>query len=580
MFSRRWISNATLLVVASLAGSPAFAQGPPVATRPVPAAQLPLRVGVEAGVEPLELQRAIEMALENNPDIVVARLEAASADFQVAAARGAYDVNLTSNSFAEHLVSPVASIIGGGANGRLTQDVVRGNAGLQGLNPWGGGSYQVDFSSTRFKSDNQFVTLNPQFPTEFRLSFAQPLGRGLTFDAPRRAIEIGRRNQTLSLASFRQRALDVVTRVEQAYWNLVFALRNLETQQAALDQARAQVASNRRMADAGVLAPIGVVEAETQAATFEQAVYLAQETVTRAENAVKQLILPDRSSPLWQRAIQPVTAAPEPAVAEGDVQEAVQRALANRPEIIQQQAAAEIADVNVRFFQSEAKPQIDLVGTYALSGLAGQEISRGPNPITAGTVVLQERVNELSAAAGLAPLPPPSTGGGIQDFLLGGYGQSLRTLTEGNFPTARVDLRVQLPLRNRTAEANLAAARIERQRVGAQRLQIEQAIEAQVRDALQTVRSTRGRLAAATAARASAQEQYESEQRQFEAGTSTVFLVLQRQTALVTAQAREIQAETDLQNALAFLRNAVGEGLDRWNIRLQPTLPAAVPPKR
>ena len=178
--------------------------------------------------------------------------------------------------------------------------------------------------------------------------------------------------------------------------------------------------------------------------------------------------------------------------------------------------------------------------------------------------------DRLSRSAGLGELPAPSTGAPIQDFLIGGYGQSLQTLAQARFPTARVDVRFQLPLRNRTAEANLAVARIQREQVRSQRLQAEQAIEAEVRDAIQGVRSGRGRLAAGTAARASAQEQYESERRQFEAGTSTVFLVLQRQTALVAAQARQIQAETDLETAMAFLRKALGEGLEYWNVLLLP----------
>ncbi len=571
MFGRVTVTG-LVFVFAVIAASTAVSAQQAVPAAQLPFATVPPRVGVAAGTEPLELQRAVEMALENNPDIVVARLDSTAATFRVAAARGAYDLNLTSNSFAEHLVSPVASIIGGGANGRLTQDAITANVGARGLSRWGGGSFQVDFSSTRFDSENQFVTLNPQFPTSLRASYVQPLGRGLRFDAPRRQIEIARRTETLSLAGFRERALDVVTRVEQAYWNLAFALRNYDTQQQALTQARSQIESNRRMADAGVLAPIAVVEATTQAATFEQAVYAAQDAVTRTENALKELILPDRSSPLWSRALQPVTPTESP-TGEREVDATVRQALANRPEILRQETAAAIADIDVRYFKDLARPQLDLVGTYALSGLAGQVISTGPNPITAGTLVLQDRINELSALAGLPNLPPPATGSGIQDFLVGGYGQSVGNLFEGKFPTARIDLRVQLPLRNRTAEANLGLARIQQDAVRAERVRVEQAIEAEVRDALQAVRSTRGRLAAAAEARASAQEQYESEQRQFEAGTSTVFLVLQRQTALVTAQAREIQAETDLQSALAFLRNATGEGLARWNVQLESAAP-------
>jgi outer membrane protein TolC len=567
-----------VLVLLLSGGTAVSAQQSPPLSQPA-TAPLPPRVGVGSGAEPLDLQRAVEMALENNPDIVVARLGVGAADFRSAAARGVYDVNLSSNSFFEHLVSPVASIIGGGANGQLRQDTLTANAGARGLTPWGGGSYQVDFASTRFESDNQFTTLNPQFPTSFRASYAQPLGRGFTFDASRRQIEIARRNETISVGDFRQRALAVVARVEQAYWTLVAAVRNFDTQRQALDQARAQVESNRRMAEAGILAPIAVVEAETQAATFEQAVYAAQEGVTRAENALKQLILPDRSSPLWDRPLQP-TALADPAPIEPNLEAAIQGALRNRPEFAQQEAAAAIADIDIRYFQDQTRPQVDVVGMFAMSGLAGNVISQGPNPITASTLVLQERINQLSRLSGLPELPPPASGGSLPDLLVGGYGQSLRTLTEGNFPTARVDLRLQLPLRNRTAEANLAVARLQRQQVAAQRIQLEQAVEAQVRDALQTVRSARGRLGAAATARASAQEQYESERRQFEAGTSTVFLVLQRQTALVTAQAREIQAETDLQNALALLRNATGEGLDRWNIRVQPQPPVPPPSRR
>jgi outer membrane protein TolC len=395
-----------LVVVLGVSGSAlsVAAQGPTGTTAQPQLQTWPPRVGVEAGPEPLPLQRAIELALANNPDIAVAGLDVAAAKQRTSAARGAYDVTLSSNNFFEHAVSPVASIIGGGANGSLTQDNFTASARTAGLTPWGGGSYQVDFSATRFESDNLFVTLNPQFPSVFRASYVQPLGRGLSFDAPRRQIEISRRTESLSLAVFRERALDVVARVEQAYWALVYAQRNLDTQRQAVTQARSQVESNRRMADAGVLAPIAVVEAETQALTFEQAAYSAQDAVTRAENTLKLVLLPDRSSPLWGRELHPVTPPAAP-LGDWDVSEAVRQALANRPELARQDAAAAIADVDVRFFKDQARPQVDLVGTYAVAGLAGALISGGPNPITAGTLVLQERVNELSRSAGLGELP-------------------------------------------------------------------------------------------------------------------------------------------------------------------------------
>jgi HAE1 family hydrophobic/amphiphilic exporter-1 len=531
------------------------------------AAPAPLqpRIGVTGGSERLDLQRAVEMALDASPEIRVARIGPTSATWLVTAVRGAFDIGLFAGGAVDHTVSPVASLIGGSANGSLTTDSLSASAGIAGLAPVGGGSYRLDLSTTRFKSDSQFSTLNPQFPTALRAAYTQPLWRGLRFDGPRRQIEIARRNESVSLATFREEALGLVLRVEQAYWGLVFAQRNLETQRQALAQTQAQVASYRRLSDAGALPPVAVIEAETQASTFEQAVFAAQELVTRAENGLKQLILPDRSSPLWNSALD-LTTRPIAEPEEPSLEDARQRAFKSRPELERQDAAAALAEIDVRFFQDQLQPQIDLVGGVTLSGLAGTVLSRGPNPLTAGTVVLQERVNELSRQAGLPILPPASTGT-IPGLLIGGLGQSFQTLADGSFPSARLDVVFRLPLRNRTARANATIATLRLDQVSAQRAQVEQAIEAEVRNALEAVQSARGRLGAARAASASAQALYDSEQRQFDAGASTVFLVFQRQTALVTALARLLQAETDVQNAVALLRKALGEGLEHWNIR-------------
>jgi outer membrane protein TolC len=175
-------------------------------------------------------------------------------------------------------------------------------------------------------------------------------------------------------------------------------------------------------------------------------------------------------------------------------------------------------------------------------------------------------VNQLSAQLGLAPLPPPQTGPGIPTAFLGGYGQSLQSLVDGAYPTARLDLRIGLPFGNRVASANLARTLVQREQLRVQRDQLQAGIEVEVRNAMQAVRSTQARVTAAGVARASAQRQYESEQRRFDTGLSTVFLVLQRQTDAVAAQARELQAQADLANAIATLRRATGQTLEVHNV--------------
>ncbi|MGE3403902.1 MAG: TolC family protein [Vicinamibacterales bacterium] len=565
-----------MLALSAVAGPTAAAQvlAPASNTTQVtpPAAQtevvLPRRIGVSGPPESLSLSEAIALALENNPAITIARLETEIAEYATAGARGAHDPALVSENLFEHRTTPIASIIGGGANGQTQQDVVTGSAGIRGLVPRTGGSFQALFSSSRFATDNQFVTLNPQFPASFSVSFTQPLGRGLTIDATRRQIEIASRTETLSESELRQRAIEALTSVEQAYWNLAFAHRNLDVQRQALEQTRRQVESNRRQVALGLLADIDVVEAETQAAVFEQNLYAAQEVLTRAENSLKVLIAPDRTAPLWGREIIPATSL-TPRAPEVELGASVAAALVNRPELDQLEASLEINQVEERFQRDQARPQVDLVGSYSLSGLAGSLVDRGPNLITAGNAVLQERVDQLSTQLGLAPLPPPQVGPGIPTGFLGGYGQSLRSLVEGAYPTARLDLRIGLPLGNRVASANVARTLVQRQQLRVQRDQLQAGIEAEVRNVMQAVRSAQARVTAAGVARASAQRQYESEQRRFDTGLSTVFLVLQRQTDAVAAQARELQAQADLANAIVTLRRATGQTLDIHNVRVR-----------
>jgi HAE1 family hydrophobic/amphiphilic exporter-1 len=129
-------------------------------------------------------------------------------------------------------------------------------------------------------------------------------------------------------------------------------------------------------------------------------------------------------------------------------------------------------------------------------------------------------------------------------------------------------VRISLPLKNRTAEANLGSSLAEGSRIKNQRAQAEQIIEADVRNSLQALRSAEARLQSAAAARTSSEQQYESEQRQFRAGTTTVYLVLQRQTELLAARSRELQAQTDLNKAISEFQRATGTTLSANNVSI------------
>ncbi|HEY9501544.1 MAG TPA: TolC family protein, partial [Pyrinomonadaceae bacterium] len=145
--------------------------------------------------------------------------------------------------------------------------------------------------------------------------------------------------------------------------------------------------------------------------------------------------------------------------------------------------------------------------------------------------------------------------------LLGGYTQSLHNLAANRYNNFKVGVQISLPLRNRTAEAQLGRTLVEGERIATQREQLQQTIQVEVRNALQAVRSSEARLRAAVATREANEQQYASEQRKLDAGQSTVFLVLERQTSLTNARSMELKAQTDLNKSIADLQKATGNAL-------------------
>ena len=535
---------------------------------PVRPFRLPARIGV-FGEAQLTLQQALAMALANNKDIEASRIDREITGYSLSGARGLYDPTIGAVSQFLKQVNPVASSLGGSATGAVLNRNWQTDPTLSGFTPWLGGSYRVDFSSQRTYTNNTFATLNPQFPTSLVFQYTQPLLRNLRYDQNRHTIDVAKKNRTLSDEQFRQRVMQVVEQTEQAYWELFYAYNNLQVQLDSVEIARMQDESNRRQQQQGLLAPIDVVAAQTQLANFELNAYSAQTALTEAENNLKTLMLEGRSSSLWASALTPVTP-PENAAPVTPLTDAVNQALADRPEVAEVQITGEINQRDTRYFREQIKPQVDLVASYTRNGLAGPVIAQtGPNPFTASFGPLIDRLNVLSASAGLDPITLSGGGSTTPALLVGDYGQSLSNLWAGNFPTTQIQLRVSLPIRNRTAEANLSTAVAQGRRIQNQREQVEQSIEADVRNAMQRMQSAELRLGAARVQRESAEEQYNSEQRQFRAGTSTLFLVQQRQTTMITARSQERRAESDLGEAISAFELATGSILRQHNINLQ-----------
>jgi outer membrane protein TolC len=251
------------------------------------------------------LKEAISRALENNKDIEVSRQNVRLAEFDLQAADGFYEPRFTGQTFYERATVPNVSIFS--TNATTTTNSINGNVGLQGYIRKYGTVFNATASNQRLTSNNPISILSPQNNTNLIFSVTQPIFRGRGFDQPRRTIEIAKRNLSLTDTQFRQRSIEIITNVQRAYWDLTFALRNLQVQRDGVRDAKQQLEHNRRLVEEGQLAPIDIVAAETQIANIEQGVYEALETVGRAENILKNLIAQDNSDTIWtKRSCRPI----------------------------------------------------------------------------------------------------------------------------------------------------------------------------------------------------------------------------------------------------------------------------------
>lgn len=533
------------------------------------------RVGVDMTEQkPMTLRDTLQMALENNKDIEVTRKNVRIAEYDLKGARGFYEPHFLGSSYYERATTPSTSFFGGGPDGSTTQSNFFTSARLEGS--WANGqgtTYRGEFTNSNVNTNNLFTTLNPLYVSNVGFSVIQPLFRGRRFDQPRRNIEVAKKNLSLTDTQFRQRTIETIASVQRAYWDLTFALRNLQVQRDAVRDAKDQLEHNRRLVKEGQLAEIDVVATETQVANFELGIYDALDNVNKAENVLKGLISPNRNDGIWKVALLPVDPV-ELNAPPTDLNDALTAALQNRPEVQQNEIAKDINQLDQKLYRDQIKPQIDLIASYSLNGTAGS-LSGSSNPFAGSTLDTRDRISKLITIVNqirpvnsdAIPILPPVVDPTLPSNLVGGYSDVFGNILANRYPTYRVGVNFNLPFfGNQTAKAQLGHSLVEGEKIQTQREQLEQAIQVDVRNAIQTMRTAEARLRTAAIARENSEKQYDSEKRKLDEGQSTTFLVLERQTALATARGTELRAQTELNKAIADLQRATGNSMTANNI--------------
>ncbi len=531
------------------------------------------RVGVQTGqTMTLTLNETIRKALENNNTIEVAREDVRIQETQLRSLRGAFDpvLSLTPN-YARST-----------STGTLGSNDFRLDVGFDKLLERGGGSFNSFFNNSQTGSNsrnntsfNQTSTLgstsNTTYFSNLGVTYNQPLFRNFRVDNTRRQIKIQRKRLQQSDADFRRQTIDIISQVQTAYWDLVFALRNQQNQVANVNLARENLRQIEAKIEVGSAAPLARAEVNTELANREGDLLLATQQVATSENDLKRLILRDPTAPEWSQSLVPTDTpaySDEPIV----VEDAIKDAIDNRPELRRLRLQNEITAIDINYFKNQTKPRIDLVSSFSLNGLSlGNQSTDAiiTNQFLGNDDLLRQNLNLLLTRANLPTIDNSSlTISGTPGYFNGGSFRAFGNLFRGDAPNYTVGVTFELPFGNRTAKANLAGARITQQQNDAQMRLQEQTVVAEVRNAVQAVETSRRRVLTARRARESAEIQLEGERKLFEVGRSTTFLLFQRENALTNARNSEIRAETDYNKSLSDLQRATSTTFRLNNIEV------------
>jgi outer membrane protein len=492
----------------------------------------------------LALDEAVKFALDRNLDIAVQRLNPEINDIAYASIKSVYHPSLTSTVLTQSQTTPATTTLSGsnqvGAPVIATLDNY--NGGIAQAVPWGGGGFTVALNNNRQTTTNATNLYNPVFNTNWSGTYTQPLLRGFKIDSTRQQLQVTKVNRDISDVQLRATITNTLSNVRNAYWDYVYATQAVEVAQQSLELASKLVQDNQTRVEVGTMAPIDVVQAQSEQATRRQALVTAVSTKRTTELGLKRLIVSGTEDANWIAEIDPVDRPdfhPEPV----DVEAAVRRALSERTDLDIAKKNMAANDVTLKFLQDQMKPQADLLATYGLIGFGGTQLK------TEGTGVNRTVIGSIP----------------------GGYVDAVSSLFGRNFPRWTVSLNFSYPLGLSSQEASVARARVQLNQVQAQVRQIELQVATDVTNAAIQSQNAAEAVQAAQAARELALKKFEAEQSKFEVGMSTNYFVVQAQRDLADAQNSELRAILNYRKSLVELERLQQTTLQSLNVTVLNT---------
>lgn len=482
----------------------------------------------------ITLGEAVRLAIQKNESLVSARESVGAARGTLRSAKGAYDPVIYGDGTWQRLKQPTNSSLAGAS---IAPEFESSEGGLE-LRQYlpTGGTLSVKGRGGR-ETDQGFVLLSPAYLTRVGAEFRQPLLRNRSIDPARRDIRVAKAGHHAAEASLDQATIETLAAVERAYWVLVDARLEVGVRERAVELAQEQLTETQHRVDAGSVPRTELSQPRAELERRRGELLESTEARSRAQNGLKLLILDGSNDPVWASELKPVEDAAV-TVAPVDVAAEMDRALANRPELAVAQAVVDQRRTETSFAKNGRWPSLDAVVSYDRFGIAG-------NPtVSAGQV-------------------PPD--------LMGKWGDSFQSLSDGDFDAARVALELELPIVNRAARGAADAAQSRERQALADLELVRKSIRAEVLDAAAALETAGQRIEAARSGREAAEVQLSAEQDRYATGLSTNFLVLTRQNDLSRAQLDEISSLTDYRAARTEMARATGRLAEEYGIDASDT---------
>jgi len=383
-----------------------------------------------------------------------------------------------------------------------------------------GGSYGLSFNSNRSESNSSYQTLNPAYRSGLTFNVTQPLLKGFGIGVNKTPITIAQNNRDISRLRLKTQLITTLSEVQNAYWELVFAIENLKVQQLALKQAQDLLKKNRRFKEFDKATISDVLQSQSAVASREADVIAAKDALRDAEDRVKRITNMIQDQIKWDAPIVPVDAPPLEEI-KVVLEESIATALQHQPEYAQAEIDLKNSEASIKVAKNQRLPRLDLEGSLSFSGLGGK---------------LDEPLSQVGKA---------------------------------NYDTWYIGLALRVPLSRRTENATLKKSQLEKEQAMMALKDLEQEIITQVRGAVRQLETNKKRIEATKSAEKYAKQALSVEEKKHELELSSSYELLQFQANLATAAKNHLRAVIDYRKSIVVLYQVLGITLEKLNIEFE-----------